>query len=172
MKKNHIIILVIALIILTGLYWLSPFLTIHGIRSATINTDEEKLSEYIEFEILRENLKGQLMASMAKEMSEDDNPFAALGIALGGTIVDGVINNIVTPSGLIALMKGQNPYDKEDYSQSIASTSEILKNISFRYKSKDRFIISTPESNVDFILSRRGFFKWKLTAIKMNLSEL
>ena len=88
-----------------------PFITLHGMKSAIKARDPEKLSEYIDFPVLRTNLKEQVNAVVIKEATAkmSDSPFGLLGMGLAAKLAEGIVESAVTPSGLANLMQGGEP---------------------------------------------------------------
>ena len=83
----------------------------NSIKVAVETGDSEKLSEDINFPLVRQNLKEQLSAAMATNARDElsDNPFAALAIAFSDKLVEGMLDTFVTPSGIASLISGRNP---------------------------------------------------------------
>lgn len=96
-----------------GYVAVGPFITLHQIKSALETRDQERLSENIDFPTLRQNLKEQFSAMVMKEAVPDmrDNPFGGLALALAPMLINGMIDSLVTPSGLASLMEGKTPHE-------------------------------------------------------------
>lgn len=151
----------------------APYITVHQMKSAAENHDGEALSEHIEFPSVRQSLKDQMNAMFAKKMAEDEgmkgNPFAALGAAFAGVMVDQVVDAYVTPAGITQLMAGEKPKPGTDQASdgSGSSNSKPLANASMSYESLDKFVVRVKGDDGEegkFILRRRGL-GWKLTDI-------
>lgn len=174
MNKKNIGAGVIA-VLLAGYIFAAPYITVNRMKNAAENHDGETLSEYVDFPTLRQSLKDQMNAKLAKEMAQevDDNPFAALGAVFGGMMVDKMVDAYVTSAGITELMKGVTPDSEPVGSRSESdSTEEAFANASMSYESFSKFAvtISDDESNDDvrFILRRQGI-GWKLTEIMLPL---
>ncbi|MFW1950602.1 DUF2939 domain-containing protein [Acinetobacter beijerinckii] len=90
----------------------SPYLVLNNIKNAAQSGDSEKLSTYIDYPSVRQSFKDQMNAYMLKEMAKHDNDgFAALGTMLASTMVDKMIDGIVTPEGMTMMMQGKNLKD-------------------------------------------------------------
>lgn len=151
----------------------APYVTVHQMKAAAQRRDGEALAEHIEFPSVRQSLKDQLNALFLKELAEDeklaDNPFATLGAAFAGMMVDRIVDAYVTPAGLAQLMAGEKPELESDprYEAPEKSQREPLANASMSYESFDKFavrIVNADGQEAKFVLRRRGF-GWKLTAI-------
>ena len=101
-------------------------------------------------------------------MDEDDQ-FAAFGAALGGMVVERMINAIVTPAGITRMMESQQFVIEEDGRSSTNQQSqEPFTDAVMSYESFDEFVVTLPENElgkeVKFVFSRRGM-GWKLSDI-------
>ncbi len=114
-------------------------------------------------------------AAMLTEVAtndREDNPFAALGAMLAGTIVDKAIDAYVTPAGITQLMAGES-LESENNSEADSSERAPFEGAEMSYASFDKFIINIPNesgSEGKFILRRSGI-QWKLTEILIPLEE-
>lgn len=86
-------------------YWfISPYYTVQTLREALISSDERTLSEVVDFNELRQNLKDQIKSQMDRvAIEEGESPLALAGSALAGLITDRLIDAYITPSGLVSL---------------------------------------------------------------------
>jgi Protein of unknown function (DUF2939) len=154
----------------------SPYITVHQLKSAAERHDGEALSEHIEFPSVRQSLKDQMNAMLMKEMAKDemkDNPFAAFGAALGGVMVDKMVETYVTPAGITQLMAGENPQPTERGKSGGSSARKPLSDASMSYESLNKFVVKVKGNNGEegkFVLRRRGM-SWKLTEIIMPLEK-
>lgn len=161
----------------------APYITANQMRLAAEAHDGEALSEYIEFPSVRQSLKDQMNVLFLKELSEDedmqDNPFAALGAAFAGMVVEKMVDAYVTPTGITQLMVGENPepgFDQRDYKKREKSSSaepepEPFAQATMAYESFDKFVIRVDAEEggeAKFVLRRRGL-GWKLTEIILPL---
>ena len=96
-----------------GWYWLSPGLAMNGLKDAALAGDKEELRDRVDFPAIRESMKSQMRAMMLVEMAkEKDNPFAAMGMAFAGAIIDPMIDGMVSPDGIKVMVetgKMKNP---------------------------------------------------------------
>jgi hypothetical protein len=165
--KKYIAIAAIAVV---GWALGSPYMVSYQMKSAADARDGEALSGHIEFPTLRQNLKDQLNAALAKEMSKDgQDSFAVIGAAFGAMMVEGMVDAYVTPSSIVAMMNGEPPNQAAngETGQSTSDDSEALEDARMAYSGWDKFTITTPAENdeeLQLVLQRRGI-GWKLTNI-------
>ena len=155
-----------------------PYITVYQMKSAAEARDGEALSEHIEFPSVRQSMKDQMNASFANRMSNEkdlkDNPFAALGTAFAGLMVDKMIDAYVTPAGITQLMSGKRPKSNanEGAENTTDSTNKPLANAQMSYESLDKFVIKVKNKAGEegkFVLRRRGL-DWKLTEILLPMN--
>ena len=174
MKK---FILGMIVVIAVGYILATPYVTVYQMKIAAENQDGEALSEHIDFPALRQNLKDQLNAKLGVELVQeamDDNPFTALGAALGGMLVGKMIDVYVNPAGIIELMKGESlDTESTDGSTEKQTPTEPFTNVSMSYESLSKFSVTIRQNTelaeeVKFNLRRKGM-GWKLTEILLPL---
>lgn len=148
----------------------TPYITVRQMKAAAESRDGGALSEYIEFPSVRQSLKDQMNAMFLREMADDkmkDNPFAALGAAFAGAIVDKMVEAYVTPAGITELMAGERPKAAEPGKAGGNSAREVLSDASMSYESWNKFVVNIrDESDWEgkLVLRRRGL-GWKVTEI-------
>lgn len=169
MKKALVVVVVF---VASGISYVAagPFVTINDIRSAIKQGDSEALSSSVDFPVLRSNLKEQLNALMVKELASeiDDNPFAALGMAVTAKLTDGIVETFVTPYGLAHLMSGERPSRSEKKATSSAPLNgKLFRNVRYSYDSVSKFSAWVKDDvggEIRFVFSRDGI-SWKLSNI-------
>lgn len=175
MSKGKIGAAVLAILVI-GYIAGAPYLTVYQMRSAAEARDGEALSEYIEFPSVRQSLKDQMNVMFAKEMAKDkemqDNPFAAMGAAFAGMMVDKVVDAYVTPAGITQLMAGEKPNTGGGNGDSSDRKNKPFSNASMSYANADKFVVTVQDEDGGegkFVLRRRGLVGWKLTEILFPL---
>lgn len=154
----------------------APYITVHQMKSAAERYDGEALSEYIEFPSVRQSLKDQMNAMFMKEMAKDEmkaNPFAVLGAAFVGIVVDKMVEAYVTPAGITQLMSGEKPKSAEGERAGSSYGHKPLSDAAMSYESIDKFVVKVKgvtNEEGKFILRRRGI-GWKLTEIIIPLNK-
>jgi len=183
-KPYLVAVLVIAVVLLaafSGYFYASPYLTLRSIKKCVESGDAEQLSENVDFPILRKNLKEQLKVEMLKKTAKDlkDNPFKAFGVALASKFVDGIVETLVTPSGLTSLMEGKSKQTEREEEKKQPRTSkrrskDLFPNASTGYDSLSKFSVRVPHEKggeIRFVLTRSGL-KWKLSNIVIPMNAV
>jgi len=171
--KKLIITLGSLIVIAAGLFLSGPFITIDGIRASIKEKDSDRLSSYVEFDLLKKNLKEQFNTQMFKATSadQDNNPLGMIVAGFASQVVDGLLDAYLTPSSIALLLEGEKPdqyvssFNRESSAEK--ETSEPLKEYEVKFVSHDRFYVYTKGSHdqeIKIILQRFGL-EWKVTNI-------
>lgn len=155
-----------------------PWFTVDAIREAVKTRDAAALSEQVDFPALRGSLKAQLSDRMAREVGADaqDNPLAAFGLGVATSVAGGIVDAMVTPAGLGAVMEGRNVWDRASgvpmpSGDGTDTRAEPLHDARYRFESLSRFTATVQDDQgrpVVFVLSRQGL-RWKLSDIRLPL---
>ena len=149
-----------------------PFITINGIRSSIKEKDSDRLSTYIEFDLLKKNLKEQFNTEMLKITSADpdENPLGMMVAGFASQVVDGLLDVYLTPSSIALLLEGEKPdqYRSFNHQKPAKKKSvEPLEEYRVKFVSHDRFYVYTKgrhDQEIKIILQRFGL-DWKMTNI-------
>ena len=169
-RKTKISVTVAALALVASYLFVSPWITIHQMRSAAEARDAEALSEHVDFPSLRQSLKDQMNVVVTKAMAKEQDSFAALGAMFAGAMIEKLVDAMITPAGLRQMMAGQ----EVSLSDSLQDAREPFADVSGSYESLNRFVVTVPGEEGEpsrFILRREGF-GWKLTEIRVAMPEL
>lgn len=166
--KKPALLLVLLLALLGGYFVASPYLALRGLGQALDSGDQTALEAHVDFPGLRQNLKDQLKAAFASQMSQEasDNPFAALAATLAGAFIDPMIDAFVTPAGMSRLITGQ-----ED---ATADKKEPFANAETAFEGLSVFRVTLHQADgdkLDLFLRRDGL-SWKLYRIDLPLDEI
>jgi hypothetical protein len=108
MKKTAVISL-ISLVMLAFRFTTSgPFRTIYAIKDSLRTSDAKNIGKYVDFPVLRQNIKDQLGTVLTDRVSDalENNPLGAVVSGFSANLADRMIESFVTPAGLRALMSG------------------------------------------------------------------
>ena len=108
MRRPWIVSLLVVLLVAGATwFWASPGLAMKGLRDAAMNGDREALKDRVDFPAVRESMKSQVKAKVLAQVAinKDKNPFAALGGMFAMAIVDPVIDGMVSPDGIKAMVE-------------------------------------------------------------------
>ena len=175
--KKWIVLVVVSLLALATYTVAGPYLTVRAIRSAVQARDSDALARQVDSPALRTSIKGQLSDRLVRNAGADmqASPFGAFGLSIATGMLDGVVNAMVTPVGLDAIMEGRKVWENVDRdlspptSAASAPPEEPLHGAVCRYESLSRFTATIRQRNgqpVVFVLTRSGV-QWRLSDIRL-----
>ena len=182
-----IVVLALAIVLVAALlYAASPLLTLYQLRGAIEAKDSERLRQVIDFPAVRASVK-ESVASLTSAALESKNakttPLSSVGTFLAGALASPLIDVLVTPRGIVAMLKtgvadapapasspagdGGKPADAN------SNASASPPNTSMGYTTLDRFVLhvwpsdsARPEDGIGFTFCRGGF-SWKMCRIDL-----
>jgi hypothetical protein len=145
------------------------------LASAAEAGDAATVSRYVDYPAMRDSLKVNLLAQAkaAARPGPNDGFWSGLGKAIiaAGTVVviDGLIEEHVTPEGVAAMMKGRKPTATRGSSDR-AEPADVV--ITTAYEDAHHFVVTVRDkgSSADpwhLIFARQGLMSWKLSAIRL-----
>lgn len=164
--------------IATG-YFASPYWALHQLRNAAADGEGDRVATYVDFPAVRDSLKVQFAAAMARraEGSNINKAFAGLGQAFAMQMVNGVVDAAVSPETISAMIRsGKTPRALLPETKKATPTSSDKERAPPRvrqhYATLDTFeaALVDPVTNDDTliaVLTRQGLFSWKLTAVRL-----
>jgi len=177
MRKTVIFAAVLAVAAVAA-YVASPYWTLHQIRSAAAAGQGDRVAAYVDFPAMRESLKAQFVQAMATRMESKgkDGQFAALGQAFAMQMVNGLVDAMITPEAVAAMIgSGKAPRPNleakpQPNPANVNARREPKIRHSFESLSTFHATLVDPDTNEDLltaVLTREGAFTWKLTAVRM-----
>jgi Protein of unknown function (DUF2939) len=149
--------------------------------------DEATLEGRVNWDSVRQSLRGDLNASLLKNASGDQSELGRnLSLVLGPTFINQMVDGYVTPQAIVRLVKGEQPKDANS-PVSLPSGTEIQeafhrfsgKQIAYAFFSGNPFtfrIEIRPPKTVQFSGSATLIFKWSgdwsLSRITLPLDEI
>lgn len=184
MKKAYLSLFIVA--VLAAGFWIytGPQRALRDIKIAAEAGDVEGIRERVDVPAVKESLKEQLTAMMQQKLASDselkNNPFAGLGMMFAGKMVETMVDAAVTPTHLVALIKGNRSaaFDKDSDASAKEVASEPLDSkadLEGSYNSLDRYTLhlldkETHKQTVALTMHRDGL-SWRLTSIQLPIDE-
>jgi hypothetical protein len=107
MIRRIFLLCLAAAVLFAAAYFGSPFLALQSLRSAIRSGDQARVEQLVDFPSVRDHLKTDLKAEIAaridSEPSLKGNFLGRLGLSLAPTLVDQMVENMVTPSSIATL---------------------------------------------------------------------
>jgi hypothetical protein len=181
--RAAVISLVLAVVALAAYWYWSPYLAMRNMAAAAEAKDSERFNDYVDYARLRESVKGQFSAKMTKEMAPlaADNPFASLGVMMGGAMVNQMVDMMVRPEFVMKAMRDRKPQDlaKPSINSGESTTSSAPNHApkwEFDRYGTDKILAypidpdkptATKQERAAAVFERSGFAKWKLTELRL-----
>lgn len=178
--QNRVLLIggVIAAFACGGGLYASPYFTLYQMYQAVERKDIQAISDHVDFPALRESVKTNLQTVVKKETSQQSNPLMGLlGSVMSGFVLDPVVDQLVTPSGVAALLEGQQiQLGKQEGQTQFAqeSSSSSTPDVKAEYESFNQFAVSVKPKGQDvepvtLLLSRNGL-GWKISGVRLPSS--
>lgn len=179
--KKLIALLLITLLAVLAYVGAGPFLTIRSIRDAVQRGDTRTLSQQVDFPMLRASVHAQLDDYIARTAGDSSgvNPFQRFAMQLSGSLTGGVVDALVTPAGIGALLQGRSvvrramglPPERSDPAQ---PQFDPLQGATYHYVSASRFDATVRNADgvpIVFVFTRDGL-RWRLTDMRLPVERL
>jgi hypothetical protein len=166
-------------VLLAGAWFSGPYLAVRGLAQAIETRDTARLDRYVDFPLLRANLRAQLNDYVVRRAGPDvqSNMVGALLLSASQTLTGTAVDAMVTPTGIGALLEGHtlwkrasNDLERDD-AYAAPRAARPLQHAEHHFESLSRFTATshTPDgAPVVFVLQRQGL-RWKLVNIVLPL---
>ncbi len=181
-NPKHVVLtaLAAAALAIAMLIYASPYIALHSIKAALDAKDSTALSQFVDFPELRENVKGQLMSSLASRLpgsgSDEEPALGGIGQAIGGMVVGAAVDQLVSPAGVMMMMRSgrfgprlPDAADAQAPDASKGSREGRSRGLSVRYQSFGQVrVFRKDDPATAFIFRRDGLIGWKLVNVDMG----
>ncbi|WP_431820367.1 DUF2939 domain-containing protein [Burkholderia sp. F1] len=180
MKNKSLMVVAGAIVVLGAVTsYASPYMTLHSMRSDIIDKDADGFSSNVDFPAFRESLRAQLKTMMQNKLSSDpqlkQNPFADIGMMLGMSVANQIIDTMVTPAGVMHMMadaSSKPPARSVDAPASTAASASESSRVDYsvRYRNWSTVAVTAQRDRnepIEFIFKRNGLWSWKLSAVTL-----
>lgn len=190
MSRNRVLLVFAVLVLCLVAYsYYSPRAHLHNIKAAAEAIDTERLRELIDFDSVRTGLKEDMrsvfVTSMQRELS--GNPFAGLGLLMMNAMVDPMVDAMISPASIVAMLKagkleasgkvsapGAESQKHGEGAPPVSVSSRKAELVTEQgYENYSRYRISLrpadepSEKALSLNLRREGLFQWKLYRITL-----
>jgi hypothetical protein len=172
--KKITIAAAVAVIAVAATAYASPYYALHQIKTALAERNAEALAEHVDFPALRASVKTQLEASMASSIAltaGSDNPLAALGQRVANAMLGKMVDTMVSPAGVVALVNKSAVSPQADANADApAGDPQKKAEYSAGYAGVNTFVVRAKDGNAQdgaLVLLRHGVWGWKLSSIEI-----
>jgi hypothetical protein len=182
-KKSPLPLAAAAIAIAAGAtLYASPYWALHSLSNAVRDKDPARVSEFVDFVLLRDSVKELLTARMDAEMKTrgvpDDNPFASLAQTFVKGMLNQAVDAMVSPSGVVRLLQGSaatgaSPSTGAGSGNNKSNGNDNARKPHFQvnYRNWSTVHVSSEGREVGFVFHRYGLLTWKMVAINGTLLD-
>ncbi len=146
-------------------YFASPAYTLSQMKAAAEENDSDAFASYIDFPALREDMKAELMAQIMIQAQKDTSGFGGLGMALGSAMVGPMIDGMISPAGVRAMFISKrnqsNPPNKAMGALQVEE-SPIIERRGF-----SEFLVTSKGKPGSGMVFKRHGLGWKLSGVDL-----
>ena len=167
------------LVVLVVWFYCTPYLAVNSMRSAAEEKNAAKLSGYVDFPAVKEDLKATFNAKLSAQLGKEkgENPFADMGDAMAAALINPIVEALVTPESLAIMMEEDKEKAPQPAGNDIKPSSQAKKpgvETSMAYEGLNRFVFTVTQKNeskgtIGFVFLREGIFSWKLAALRLPI---
>lgn len=179
--KKWVALPVLAAVLLLGYVVAGPFMAYNGIREAVEAQDTAALADHVDFPVLRSNLKVQIDDYVVRRAGADAQAslFGAIAVRIASGVAGGVVDTMVTPAGIGALLQGRSVWHRasgggvSDNTYDHTAPADPLREPDYGFESLSRFTATVHDDAgrpITFVLTRDGL-QWKLTDIRLPITS-
>lgn len=163
--RKLLALLLIALAVAGAYWWIAPQRAAQAVAEAIARRDVVALERHVDFPRVRESLKADLNALLARELNRNRDPFAALGALFAGALIDSVVDALLTPEGLATIGTGLDPFS------GVIDTGAV-RNWRLRRLGLEQALFHPPDNpNEGLVLERQGL-TWRVVRLTPPPAEL
>ncbi|NBV18419.1 MAG: DUF2939 domain-containing protein [Janthinobacterium sp.] len=163
----------VAAIVVAATAYASPYYALRQIKTALAERNADALAAHVDFPALRASVKAQLEAGMARSIEATagrDNPFAALGQSIAGAMLGKMVDAMVSPAGVVALVNKSAVSPQADANgDAPADGAQDKADYSAAYAGINKFVVRARDGRQEgaLVLQRHGIWTWKLSGIEL-----
>lgn len=173
--KKWLVAVAVVLVLLLGYGIAGPWLAIRGIHSAIENRDPQELERYVDFPILRANVRAKVAKRLLASATSPSGRVVGddLGRTMIGAISDKAVDAMVSPMGIALLLEGRalahRVSGKKPGIGGKDDAADPLLHATTRFESPSRFAatVDSAEGRPVVFVFERKWLSWKLSDIRL-----
>jgi hypothetical protein len=148
-------------------YFASPAWTLRQMKAAADANDPDALNPYIDYPALREDLKAEIMVQMRAEAKKDTSGFGPLGLAIGTAMIGPVIDGVVSPAGMRASLTARRDQVRSGAGRRAASVLHVPDDPVIVRRGLSEFLVATKREPASGLVFKRHGLSWKLSGVEL-----
>lgn len=161
---RKIVAALLVLLLAAAAWWYaSPIWTLHAMQAAAKDHDATRLSAHVDYPALREDLKGDLGAYVMSESAKAPAGAWNLGAALAMAFLGPVLDAVVTPQGVAAMLAQQDKDPKAAKPVPVSTGDHPV----IERDGLDTFRVHGKDAAKGALVFRRHGLGWKLAGVDL-----
>lgn len=144
-------------------YFESPAWTLKGMKDAAQSHDADALNAYIDYPALRDSLKAELRPRMMAEAKKDKSGFGTLEMAIGSAMMGPMIDGLVSPAGMRAALLAS----RQEKAPPAASALHVPKEPVIVRRNFSEFLVTSKDHQNSGIVFKRHGLSWMLSGVEL-----
>lgn len=177
MEKKRVISAVAAALVFVLVGWLyfTPRIAFNELHEAIAQGNETAIANYVDFPALRISVKENIRNSfMPKANAPTNVPFAGFRRLVADALLDPIVERVISPVGLAAMMQGRPPDAGSGGTRnsSARQTSEEGERV-MGYEGLNQYAVTYVSKKdgkevLTLIMSRHGLASWRLSSVRFG----
>jgi hypothetical protein len=136
-------------------------------KAAADANDPDALNSYIDYPALREDLKAEITGQMRVEAKKEKSGFGRLGLAIGTAMIGPVIDGLVTPAGMrTALIAKRDQAQIEPAPEAVSALRLPDEPVIVR-RGFSEFLVASKQQPTSGLVFKRHGLSWKLSGVDL-----
>jgi hypothetical protein len=136
-------------------------------KEAADANDPDALNSYIDYPALREDLKAKIIGQMMTEAKKDKSGFGGLGLAIGTAMIGPVIDGLVTPAGMRAALMAKRDQARIEGAPKAASALHVPDDPVIVRRGFSEFLVASKQQPMSGLVFTRHGISWKLSGVDL-----
>lgn len=156
----------VVIVIASGALWYfeSPVWTLKAMKDAAQAHDADALNAYVDYPALRESLKAELMARMIAEAQKAKSGLGGVEVAIGSAMIGPIIDGLVSPAALRAALLA----NRQGNRLSAASALHVPEEPVIVRRSVSEFVVTPKGQPNNGLVFKRHGLSWQLSGVEMS----
>jgi hypothetical protein len=140
-------------------------------KAAADANDPDALNSYIDYPALREDLKAEIMGQMRAEAKKEKSGFGRLGLAIGTAMIGPVIDGLVTPAGMRAALIAKRDQAQIEPAPEAVSALRLPDEPVIVRRGFSEFLVASKQQPTSGLVFKRHGLSWKLSGVDLPPSK-
>jgi hypothetical protein len=140
-------------------------------KAAADANDPDALNSYIDYPALREDLKAEITGQMRVEAKKEKSGFGRLGLAIGTAMIGPVIDGLVTPAGMRTALIAKRDQAQIEAAPHAASALRLPDEPVIVRRGFSEFLVASKQQPTSGLVFKRHGLSWKLSGVDLPPSK-